>query len=188
MVNSCEKGKRGEREWAKFCRACGFTGCRRGQQHSGIEGEDVVGIPGIHQEVKREQKLNIDEAMAQSIRDANGDDIPVVFHRKNLERSKEGKAQFYRGWKATLRVEDFINSRLYSGTEKIISYSTSESKCLNLDKALAQSIRDAHTNGIPAVYHRKNVKQSEEDSERFYRGWKVTMRAEDFLALWRKTE
>ena len=107
-INSCEKGKRGEREWAAFCREQGFEAARRGKQYNGLDGEDVVGIPGLHLEVKWDQRLNVDEAMAQSIRDGDEDVIPVVAHRKNLERSKEGKAKFYRNWKVTMRGEDFL--------------------------------------------------------------------------------
>ncbi|MBN2734745.1 MAG: hypothetical protein JXQ82_07815 [Methanomicrobiaceae archaeon] len=109
MVNSCEKGKSGEREWAKFCREHGYHGCRRGQQHSGLEGEDVVGIPGVHLEVKREQQFNVDKAMAQAIRDADPGTTPVVCHRKNKERSKDKQEQFYRDWKVTMRAEDYLS-------------------------------------------------------------------------------
>ena len=108
MVNSICKGRRGEREWAKFCRAHGFAEVRRGQQYSGIEGEDVVGLPGIHQEVKRDEHVNIDKAMAQSIRDAREGTTPIVAHRKNSERSKAKKDEFYRGWKVTMRAEDWF--------------------------------------------------------------------------------
>ena len=82
MVKSIDKGKRGEREWAKFCRGHGFD-CRRGQQYSGIEGEDVVGLPHIHQEVKRVERLEIYNAIEQSIKDAKDGEIPIVAHKKN---------------------------------------------------------------------------------------------------------
>ncbi|MCK4269010.1 MAG: hypothetical protein KAW93_00860, partial [Methanogenium sp.] len=95
-INSDRKGKVGEREWARFCRDHGFAAVRRGQQYSGIEGEDCVNLPGIHQEVKRDEKLNIDKALAQSIRDAAPGTTPVVAHRKNSERSAARAADFYR--------------------------------------------------------------------------------------------
>jgi Holliday junction resolvase len=82
LVKSIDKGKRGEREWAKFCRRHGFD-CRRGQQYSGIEGEDVVGLPHIHQEVKRVERLEIYNAIEQSIKDAKDGEIPIVAHKKN---------------------------------------------------------------------------------------------------------
>ena len=85
MVNSKQKCARGEREFAKFCNYEGYT-VRRGQQYNGIEGQDCVGLPGIHVEVKRVERLNINEAIQQSIRDAKyTENIPIVAHRKNNE-------------------------------------------------------------------------------------------------------
>lgn len=82
-MNSREKGKRGELEWAKVCCEHGYE-ARRGQQFCGADGSaDVVGIPGVHLEVKRVERLNVDKAMVQSISDAREDEIPVVAHRKN---------------------------------------------------------------------------------------------------------
>ena len=103
MVNSRNKGKRGEREFAALCREHGYI-CRRGQQYSGIEGEDVIGLPGIHVEVKRVEKLNIENAMAQARRDA-GDKKPIVAFRRNGERWKicmdaEDWFELYREWEA----------------------------------------------------------------------------------------
>ena len=78
-----EKGKRGEREVASILRDYGYHG-RRGQQYSGATGEaDVVGLPGVHIEVKRVEKLNIYDAISQSKRDARIGEEPVVFHRKD---------------------------------------------------------------------------------------------------------
>lgn len=103
MTNSRRKGAEGEREIAKILRGYGYD-ARRGQQYSGANGDaDVVGLPGVHIEVKRVEALNIDKAMEQAERDARGE-IPAVFHRKN------GKE-----WKATVRLEDFI--KLYKQAE-----------------------------------------------------------------------
>lgn len=96
-INSREKGKAGEREFAALCRKHGFENARRGQQFSGIEGKDVVGLEGIHIEVKRVERLNIDEAMKQSIRDSKEGEIPIVAHRRNREE-----------WKVTMRAEDWF--------------------------------------------------------------------------------
>lgn len=95
MVNSRDKGKRGELEWAKFCREQGYD-VRRGQQYNGLEGEDCVNLPGIWQEVKRVERLNIEDAMAQARRDAQGK-IPIVAHRKNNCR-----------WLVTMDAEHFF--------------------------------------------------------------------------------
>ncbi len=100
---SRDKGKRGEREFAKFCREQGYE-ARRGQQYSGLEGEDVVGLPGIHVEVKRTERLSLYDAMAQAKSDAGGK-IPMVAHRKNNSRwlvimEAERFFQIYREWEA----------------------------------------------------------------------------------------
>ena len=96
-INSREKGKAGEREFAKLCREHGFENARRGQQYSGLEGKDVVGLEGIHIEVKRVERLNIDKAMKQSIEDSKEGEIPIVAHRKN-----------YEDWKITMLAEDWF--------------------------------------------------------------------------------
>lgn len=82
-MNSKRKGSAGEREAANILKGYGYD-ARRGVQYSGINGDaDVVGLPGIHLEIKRVEKLNIDNAVAQSIRDAKQGEIPIVMHRKN---------------------------------------------------------------------------------------------------------
>lgn len=94
---SREKGKRGERELAKKLREYGYD-CRRGQQFCGANGDaDVIGLPGIHIEVKRTERLSIYDAMDQAKRDKKIGEIPVVMHRKNNCE-----------WLAILRLEDFM--------------------------------------------------------------------------------
>ena len=63
---------------------------------------DITGLPGIHIEVKRVEKLNVCEAMEQSIRDSErmGDGLPVLFHRRNRKP-----------WLVTMRLEDWM--RMY---------------------------------------------------------------------------
>ena len=96
-MNSREKGKRGEIELAHELEKWGYE-ARRGQQFCGLNGEpDVIGVEGLHIECKRVEKLNIEQALRQSERDARPSEIPVVFHRRNREE-----------WKATLRLDDFM--------------------------------------------------------------------------------
>jgi len=84
MTNANQKGKRGEREFAKWLRENFGVFAKRGQQHSGSpDSPDVVAdIPGIHLEVKRVERLNLQAAMGQAKRDC-GDNVPVVCHRRN---------------------------------------------------------------------------------------------------------
>ncbi len=71
-MNSREKGKRGERELASKLREYGY-GTRRGQQYCGANGDAyVVGLPGIHIECKRVERLNLDDAMTQAKADSGG--------------------------------------------------------------------------------------------------------------------
>lgn len=82
-INSKQKGKVGEREIAKILKGYGYD-TRRGQQFSGLQGDaDVVGLPHIHIEVKRNERLNVQEAMEQSKRDAREGEMPTVMHRRN---------------------------------------------------------------------------------------------------------
>ena len=102
-INSKQKGNRYERELAQAIRECGFD-ARRGVQYSGLQGEadDVVGLPQIHIEAKHVEKLNLYKAMDQAIRDANEDEMPAVFHRKNRTKTF-----------VTMRFEDWM--KLYKG-------------------------------------------------------------------------
>lgn len=96
-MNSRQKGAAGERELSRILREYGYN-TRRGQQYSGANGDaDVVGLPGIHIECKRVERLNIFEAMNQSIKDARPGEMPAVFHRKNCEP-----------WKTTILTEDWM--------------------------------------------------------------------------------
>lgn len=82
-INGKQKGKRGELELAKKLREYGYD-ARRSVQYSGANGDaDVVGLPGVHIECKRVERLNLEDAMAQSKHDAREGEIPVVMHRKN---------------------------------------------------------------------------------------------------------
>ena len=99
-----EKGKRGERELAGLLREYGYD-CRRGQQYCGVSGDaDVVGLPGIHIECKRVEKLNLLDAVLQAVRDAAKGLLPAVFHRR--DRCE---------WLVTMRFVDWIE--LYKEAE-----------------------------------------------------------------------
>jgi len=104
-MNSREKGKRGELEAAHILKEYGYD-ARRSQQYAGINSDaDVVGLPRIHLEIKRVEKLNVDDALSQSIRDAKDEEVPVVMHRKNRTE-----------WKITMRFADWIE--MYKAWEK----------------------------------------------------------------------
>lgn len=96
-MNSREKGAAGERELANLLKEHGYD-TRRGQQFCGANGDaDVVGLPGIHIECKRVERLNLYAAMEQSERDSREGEIPVVMHRKNRQ-----------DWLVTMRFSDWL--------------------------------------------------------------------------------
>lgn len=99
MVNSRQKGKRGELEFAHFLKARNIA-ARRGQQfHGGPGSPDVVtNLTGVHFEVKRVEAGNPYVWLDQATDDASPGDIPVVAHRKND-----------RIWVAILPMEDLLN-------------------------------------------------------------------------------
>ena len=98
--HSRNKGKRGEREVAKIFRDAGYP-ARRSVQYNGRPGTaaDVVGVPGMHIEVKFVEKERIREWYRQAERDASAspEQVPVVVHRKSREP-----------WLVTMSLDDFI--------------------------------------------------------------------------------
>ena len=108
MINGNRKGKKGELELANLLKEYGFENARRSQQYAGINGDaDVVGLPGIHVECKRVERLNVSKALQQAQRDSEKTGLaPAVFHRKNREP-----------WMVTMALNDWIE--LYKKGEGI---------------------------------------------------------------------
>lgn len=104
--SSKARGKRGELSLVHALRDAGFTEARRTAQYCGKAGtSDVVGIEGLHVEVKNQERLNIWSALSQSQRDTEADgkgDIPAVFFKRNRS-----------GWYVALPLPNFI--KLYKG-------------------------------------------------------------------------
>lgn len=105
-MNSCRKGAEGERELAGLLRDEGYRIERGGTQSYGTA-PDLSGLPGIHIEVKRVERLNILEAMKQSMKDAARfrDGAPTLFHRRS--RSP---------WLVTMLFSDWI--KMYKEARK----------------------------------------------------------------------
>ena len=99
LLNSKQKGKRGELELVHKLQNYGFN-TRRSVQYNGKaeDGQaDLVGLPNIHIECKRVEKLNLYDAIAQAKHDAKAEELPTVFHRKNDSE-----------WLVTMRLDDWI--------------------------------------------------------------------------------
>lgn len=97
---SRNKGKRGELEVVKILKVAGFEKAQRSAQCKGNTGQapDVEGLPGIHIEVKRVERLNLRKAYEQAVNDSKkSGDIPAVFHRGS-----------HQPWMVTFSLEDFL--------------------------------------------------------------------------------
>ncbi len=95
---SQRKGADGERELAALLREYGYP-VERGGSLSFGEVPDLTGLPGVHIEVKRVERLNVPEAMKQAARDAEKfhDGAPTLFHRRSREP-----------WLVTMRLSDWL--------------------------------------------------------------------------------
>lgn len=100
------KGRNGEIEICKIFNAHGIP-AEPGQPVSFGSTPDVVGVSGVHCEIKRVEKLNVPAAMAQAVRDSEKfhDGVPALFHRRNRAP-----------WLVTMRLEDWL--KLYEWTKK----------------------------------------------------------------------
>ena len=111
-TNGKRKGKVGELELAHKLKEYGYD-TKRSVQYNGKDGQaDVIGLPNIHIECKRVEKLNIYDAIEQAKRDAKNNDTPTVFHRKNRCN-----------WLVTMELDEFM--KLYDGyikSEKVKAY------------------------------------------------------------------
>jgi len=92
------KGAEGERELSALLQREGYAVTWGGSRTYGTV-PDVSGLPGIHIECKRVERLNVPEAMDQAITDADRfhDGLPALFHRRN--RSP---------WLVTMRLTDWL--------------------------------------------------------------------------------
>ena len=107
--SSQRKGADGERELAAILRERGYDVERGGSLTYG-EIPDLTGLPGVHIEVKRVERLNVGEAMSQAIRDSERfhDGAPALFHRRSRAP-----------WLVTMLLEDWL--RLYESSYTVRS-------------------------------------------------------------------
>lgn len=82
-MNVRRKGLRAENEVAAMLSSVFGIPCRRASRMylPGFEAPDVIGLPGIHVEVKRVEHLNLTAAIRQSQQDAAPDEVAIVIHR-----------------------------------------------------------------------------------------------------------
>lgn len=97
MVHRKRKGKRGELECRNALNEILGLELRRGQQFSGLGGDDVTGWDGVHIEVKRTELFNVHQALNQSTDDAKKDEVPIVCSKRNRDK-----------WKVHLWMHDLV--------------------------------------------------------------------------------
>jgi len=105
-AKSQRKGRSGEIELVKILNDNGIS-AEPGQAVSFGSTPDIVGVDGVHAEVKRVERLNVLEAMNQAIRDSKkfDDGLPTLFHRRNrspwlVTMTLEDWLKIYRGWRS----------------------------------------------------------------------------------------
>lgn len=93
------KGAEGERELAARLHRAGYPVSWGGSMTYGAV-PDLSGLPGIHIEVKRRERLNLREAMDQAVTDSDRfqDGAPTVFHRRNGQP-----------WLVTMRLSEWLS-------------------------------------------------------------------------------
>ena len=93
------KGAVAEREVVALLKDHGWKDARRTSdgRDQQTRGDVAGGPPGVHVEVKRQERISVPACLRQTIADANPLDIPVLVHRPSRQ-----------GWMATLPLEDLL--------------------------------------------------------------------------------
>ena len=96
--SSQRKGRAGELELCRILNEAGLP-VSPGEPVSFGNTPDLMGLPGVHIECKRAEKLNLRAAMEQAERDAAffRDGLPAVFHRQNRTP-----------WLVTMKLTDWL--------------------------------------------------------------------------------
>lgn len=101
MVNSRQKGKRGELELCQSLRELFGWDVQRAVQYNGNAGDSdliIKQVPEIFVECKRVQSLNLSKAMEIAVSQAKAK-LPMIFHRKDREE-----------WMVTLPLKDLLSA------------------------------------------------------------------------------
>lgn len=95
------KGANAEREVVKLLRQRGFKAQRTAQLQSGkvvdSTAPDVTCVPGVHLEVKRQERILVEEWCRQAEGDC-GENVPVVVWRRSAQP-----------WRVTLPLSDYLD-------------------------------------------------------------------------------
>lgn len=93
------KGRRAEIELSKYLQDHGYKDARPGTALNYGTEADITGVPGLHIECKRHERIEINKWYQQAAEDAERmkDGRPVVIFRRNRQP-----------WLIVLSLEDFI--------------------------------------------------------------------------------
>lgn len=115
LISTCKrsqaKGRRAEIELAGLLQERGYN-VRPGEPLNFGREADIVGLAGIHCEVKRREGVDLSAALAQAAKDAEffGDGLPTVFHRGNAEKWTRIAAGVYGTFGDALPIEGLIEA------------------------------------------------------------------------------
>lgn len=167
-LRSRNKGKRGERELKNILKTeYGYKDARRNQQYCGADGDaDVVGLPGLHIECKRDESLDRYKAIEQAESEAREGEVPVVMHRKN---NCEWLAYM------TYRAYEVINPGNQPEAKKIWTLITNKKRMNVYDMVDKADIRK--TRDVSIVVHMVECRPEY-----------VYMKLESFMTLYREYE
>ena len=128
-----DKGAAGERELAKILNENGIINAHRGYVQ--FKQSDLIGVDGIHVEVKRQENTKIWEWIEQAKKEAikRLDGIPVVFFRRNRSewmtcQSLNTWILLYKGWQRWLRVKELYEMPFADNAALIKDYLDQELK------------------------------------------------------------
>ena len=131
-INSRAKGCVGERELASELRRVFGWNAVRAQQHSGNAGDADVTIPEMPKlfaEVKRVQKLNVQQAMDKAAEQAAvAGKSPILFHRRNNKQ-----------WLVTLKLGDLSDVVSMVTLQQQSDCSKTQSKSCEKDEATTET-------------------------------------------------
>jgi len=96
-MNSRDKGKKGEQEFINTHLRPYWPEAARNLDQFGEDKRDILAVAGVHFQIKRVERLNIWEALAQAHGEAIGGAVPIVAFRRSHSH-----------WYCALSADDFV--------------------------------------------------------------------------------
>lgn len=103
-INSRAKGKAGENELCHILRPLYPDICRNLDQFGPLK-MDHLNTPGVHLQSKRVERINIWDALDQTITESAPTDLPVLAFRRNWNRSSLPSRS---SWFGALELDELV--------------------------------------------------------------------------------